>query len=376
MIQSSVKTLMCEDSRLYDLLMIPISDILRYRDMADTVDPEEALRFLADKSIDECESNSGLMGLSASYHYCADYWIEKLDLKNNPALRKKYHSASTLAELIPYISERYYDGLLKEHDTCPMNEIEIRETMEDWVFRNLDDKYKIIICAGLTHYLYHIQATHSLFWLDQFTIEHIEKSIIYYENRKLIRYRHFDDFQRFYRWKHRKNQSKPGHRHIVENWPDEFTDEEVAHFIVLNDRLVELQHEVMDQVKVITANLQEQIEKGFHQYDTFCIDGYIIIEPYEEDVENELLETLCQFAQYKVIHSNDNMPPERLADDINEERHWYANWSGAYHKLEKSHGLRLCSAFRYLFEEDEIFTISDIMKIKPEMLFPDVKINI
>ena len=367
---------MCEDSRLYDLLMIPIYDILRYRDMADTVDPEEALRFLADKYIDECESNSGLMGLSAPYYYCAYYWIEKLDLKNNPALNKKYHSASTLVELIPYISERYYDGLLKEYDTRPMNEIEIREEMEDWVFRNYDDKYKIIICAGLDHYLSHIQVTHGMFWLDEFPKEHIEQSIIYFENKKLIRYRHFDDFQRFYRWIHRKNQSKPGHRHIVENWPDEFTDEEVTHFIVLNDRLVELQHEVMDQVKVITANLQEQISMGFHQYDTFHIEGDIIIEPYEEDAENELLETLCLFARYNVIHATDNTPSERLADEINEDRHWYANWSGAFHPLEKSHGLKLCSAFRYLFEEEEIFTISDIMKIKPEMLLTDIKINI
>lgn len=316
------------------------------------------------------------MGLSAPFDCCADYWIEKLDLKNNPALNKKYHSASSLVEIIPYISERYYDGLLKGHNTCPMNEIEIREEMEDWVFRNIDDKYKSVICAGLDHYLYHIQATHGLFWLDQFPIEYIEKNIIFYENRKLIRYRHFDDFQRFYRWKHRKNQSKPGLRQIVENWPDEFTDEEVAHFIVLNDRLVELQLEVMDQVKVITANLQEQISKGFHQYDTFHIDGNIIIEPYEEDVENELLETLCQFAQYKVIHANDNTPPESLTDDINDERHWYANWSGAFHQLEKSQGLRLCRAFRYLFEEDELFIISDIMKIRPEMLLPDVEINI
>ena len=121
----------------------------------------------------------------------------------------------------------------------------------------------------------------------------------------------------------------------------------------------------MEQVKVITANLQEQIEKGFHQYDTFHIDGYIIIEPFEEDDENELLKTLCQFAQYNVIHANDNTPPERLIDEINEERYWYANWSGAYHQLEKSHGLRQCGAFRYLFEESKIFTISDIMKIKP-----------
>lgn len=240
MIRSSVKELMCEDARLEQLMNIPISEILHYRDLADSVDPEEALRFLADRFID------------------------------------------------------------------------------------------------------------------------------------------YDDFQRYRSWQHIKvtSDTPKGLRRLAERWPDEFTEEEIAHFIILNDRLVELQHEVMDQVKVITANLQEQMEKGFHQYDTFCIDGYIIIEPYEEDVENELLATLCQFAQYNVIHANDNTPPERLADEINEERHWYVNWSGIFHQLEKSHGLRLCRAFCNLFEEDKIFTISDIMKIKPEMLLPDVKISI
>lgn len=367
---------MCEDTRLYDLLTIPVSDILQYRGMAETIDPEEALRFLADKYIDECESNSGLMGLSAPYDFCAEYWIEKLDLKNNPALNEKYHGASTLAEIIPYISERYYDGLLKENDSCLMNETELRDVMIDWSFRNYDEKYKAIICAGIYHYLSNLQTRYNLFWLDQFPIEDIEKCIIYYEDKKLIRYRQGDDFQRFYRWNHRKNPASPVHRQIVENWPHEFTAEEVAHFIVLNDRLVELQHEVIDQVKIITANLQEQITKGFHQYDTFYIEGYIMIEPYEEDAEDELLETLCQFAKYDVIHANDDTTPERLTDNINEDRHWYANWSGAFHQLEKSHGLKLCRAFRHLFEEAEIFTISDIMRIKPEMLFPHVEINI
>ncbi len=376
MIRSSVKTLMCEDVRLKELMEIPVSAILRYRDMADTIDPEEALRFLADKYIDECESNSGRWGRSAPFYYCAEYWIEKLDLRNNPELNEKYHGASTLVEIIPYISERYYDGLLKEHDLCFMDEIELREEMIDWSYRKYDEKYRTIICAGIYHYLSNLQASRSLFWLDQYPKDHIEKSIVYYEEKKLIRYRQRDDFQRFFRWNHRKNPTKPGKRQIIENWPDEFTEEEVTHLKLLNDRLVELLHEVMDQVKVITANLQEQISKGFHQYDTFCINGYIIIEPYEEDVENELLETLCQFAQYNVIHANDNTPSDLLTDEINEERHWYANWSGAFHPLEKSHGLRLCSAFRYLFEEAKIFTISDIMKIKPEMLLPDIKINI
>ncbi len=151
---------------------------------------------------------------------------------------------------------------------------------------------------------------------------------------------------------------------------------EINHFIVLNDRLVELQHEVMEQVKVITENLREQITKGFHQYDTFVIDGYIYVEAYEEDNTDELLDALSSFAKYSVIWSNDETSQEVLEAEIAEDMHWYANWGGVFHQLETSHGLKLCRAFCHLFEESRVFTIGDIMKIKPEMLQPHVEINI
>ena len=373
MIRSSVKELMCEDARLEELMNIPISEILHYRDMADSVDPEEALRSLADRIIENCGVSLGMRGF---YGYCASYWEEKLDLENNPSLSEKYHGAETFAQFLPYLSDKFYEGLLDEFDSCAMDDAELRDILVSQLGQEDDEKIKIILCAGICHCM--SWANRGVRWLDQYSKEAIEQGIINFENKTLIHYRQYDDFQRYRSWQHIKvNSDTPKClRRLVERWPDEFTDEEVAHFIALNYRLVELQHEVMDQVKVVTANLQEQIKKGFHQYDTFHIDGYIIVELYEEDVENELLETLCQFAHYNVIQANDNTSPQRLTDEINEERHWYANWGGAFHQLEKSHGLKLCRAFRYLFEEAKIFTISDIMKIKPEMLLPDVKINI
>lgn len=93
MIRSSVKELMCEDALLEQLMNIPISEILHYRDMADSVDTEEALRFLADRFIDNCGVSLGMRGF---YDYCASYWEERLDLENNPALSEKYHGAETL----------------------------------------------------------------------------------------------------------------------------------------------------------------------------------------------------------------------------------------------------------------------------------------
>lgn len=48
MIRGSVKTRMCEEERLKELMAIPMTEILSYQDKADTVNPEEALRYLAE----------------------------------------------------------------------------------------------------------------------------------------------------------------------------------------------------------------------------------------------------------------------------------------------------------------------------------------
>ncbi len=375
MIKDTVKELTCENDRLQELLNIPISDILRYRDMADSVDPEEAIRFLADRFIENCGVSLGMRGF---YDYCMSYWIEQLDLENNPHLNEKYHEAQTLGQILPYVSDKYYEGLLDKCDSCAMEARELRDILLDLLKTETDEKNKIILCAGICHSL---PWTHrGLFWLDKYSQQKIEEGIINLKSRQLIRYRQSDDFQRYYRWVYRKivKNDLTVQRQISENWPDEFSEKEVNHFIELNDRLVELQLEVMNQVKVITANLQEQIAKGIHQYDTFCIDGYIYIDAYDYDEDNadELLDTLCEFAKYSVIHSNDDTKIDCLESKIAIEENWYANWSGAFHSLEKTHNLKLCSAFRELFEEAEIFTIADIMKIKPAMFLPHVEINI
>ena len=139
MIKSSVKELMCEDERLRQLMNIPISDILRYRDMADTVDPEDALRFLADRFIDNCGISLGMRGF---YDYCAGYWEEKLDLENNPTLSDKYHGAETFAQLLPFLSDKYYEGLLDEFDSCAMEDVKLRDILITQLMQEDDEKIK------------------------------------------------------------------------------------------------------------------------------------------------------------------------------------------------------------------------------------------
>lgn len=369
MIRGSVKTLMCEEDRLKELIAIPMTEILSYRDKADTVNPEEALRYLADLFIDNYDWRPRICGFA---DYCASYWIRQLKLIENRELNEKYDGETKLAHFLPILSDKYkyHERLIDKYDSDVMTNKELVDSLVDVLNSVTDEKAKVILCAGI----YNALSSHiGTRWLDSYSMKKIEEGIVNLKNKALIKYRCHRDLRKHFRFRFNRTREN---RLILDTGAKRFTDDEINHFISLNDRLVELQHEVMNQVKVITGNLREQIAKGFHQYDTFCIDGYIYIEAYEEDETDELLDTIAPFAKYTVMNSNDDTTQEQLEREIAEDMHWYANWSGIFHPLEESHGLKFCRAFRYLFEESMVFTIDDIMRIKPEMLFPHVEINI
>jgi hypothetical protein len=341
---------------------MPLSECLSYCEKANTVDPEDAICYLADMYIENCGVSLSMRGFA---DYCSNYWIKKLEMESNTEMSEKYHGALTLGQILPYVSEKYHDGLLDEYDSCVMSHKELRNILFEQIKNLIDEKVKIILCAGIFDSLLDPEYG----WLYDYPIEKIEEGIINFKDVELISHRVKRDRKRLLpHLRGRRNQK------LTKQY--KFSDEEIAHFMILNERLVELQHEIMEQVKFITKNLQEQIEKGFNQYDTYCIDGYIYIEPFEEDHENKLLEVLSEHAKYTVIFTNDNTTQDKINDEIIKERHWYANWGGIFHQLEESHGLKLCKAFCYLFDESEIFTIADIMKIRPEMFMPHVEINI
>lgn len=221
-------------------------------------------------------------------------------------------------------------------------------------------KTKVIPCAGIVDAMRNYCDCNRL---DEYPLKKIEEGIIHLKDRNLISFRCSRDKKRYAR-------SAEGNTY-------RFSEAEVSHFIVLNNCLVELQREVMNNVKAITLNLLEQIAKGYYQYDAFSIDGYIYIEDYDDDREcDELMKTLSSFVKYQTIFSNDKTTEEWFDKYCSEYIHWYANWSGVFHQLEESHGLRVCRAFRYLFEDADVFMIDDIMKIKPEMIMTHIEINI
>lgn len=364
--KSKIEALLCKNSILEQLISIPFAEILTYSRKADSVDPEEALRYLAEMYIDNCGVSTGLRSFA---DYCSVYWIRRLKNDDN-AFRSKYGEAETLPELLPFLSDNYTEEI-DRYDICFMTDVDLRDLLVEELQEESDERVKIILCAGICDFL---SDASDCRWMSGYEMEKIEEAIVHLNDKSFIQYRHDKEMAK-YRPLRMSWTTKQGRVVNLDEPAHSFSEEEVLHFEELNSRLVALQQEVMKQVREITLNLQEQIANGYIQYKSFNVEGFIYVENEDEEVDS-LLNTLASHAKYNVMTTNDRSTPEVMDKMISMNMHWYSNWSGIFHQLEKSHGIKLCLAFRYLFEDAEVFTISDIMKISPDMLWTHTTINI
>lgn len=367
---TKAEALLCENEILEQLMAIPVTEILSYSGKANSVNPEDALRYLSEMYIDNCGVSTGMRSFA---DYCAEYWIERLKLESNPEIQVKYKDAFVLADFLPLLSDNYSEEIDK-YDSSIMSDSALRDILIDELEEAPDEETKIILCAGICDILPELSNDH---WLDFYSMEKIEDGIITLKNKTLIQYRQFEKTKKYFPpiKVSDEDNSQESWRKKMEQPPYPFSKEEINHFELLNNRLVELQREVMEQVRDITFNLQEQITKGYHQYDSFNVEGIIYIEDMEDNVES-LINILAAHAKYLVMVANDSTTHDDLEERIACDIHWHSNWNGIFHQLETEHGLKVCRAFRQIFEEARVFTIDDIMKITPEMLFSQVKIYI
>lgn len=366
-LRPKVRALLCTNDILEQLISIPVTEIISYCGKADSVAPEEALHYLAEMYIDNCGVSTGLRSFA---DYCARFWIERFKHDVNSNRSSNFSTADSLCEILPLFSDRYTEEI-DNFDVYSMSDVTLRDILVEELRNTSDEKTKIILCAGICDILPKI---HNSRWLDDYKLNIIEDAIVNLKDKSLIQHRHSVDFSK-YTSRCRLNTTKNETWRKIDLQPHGFTEKEIRHFEKLNMRLTKLQHDVMTQVRDITLNLQEQIAKGFHQYDSFNVEGIIYIEDMEEDIDS-LLNILAQHATYTVITTNDGLTSEYINEFIAMENHWYHNWSGIFHRLECEHGLKLCRAFCEIFEESKVFTITDIMKITPEMMFSQVKIHI
>lgn len=363
------KALLCENARLEEIMNIPISEILDYKSRADSVNPEDALRYLADMYIDNCGISCGLRGFA---DYCATFWVERLKAQQNNM--GDAESNVSFFDLLSKFSAKY-TPYVDKYDSCPLTSLQLRDFLLKELQNTKNETEKIILCAGILPCLLYDYNSN---WLSCIGADRIEDGIVNLKDRKLIEFRSYQNQAEY------RSTRNPENKIIRQ--AKVFSNDEINHFVKLNKRLEELQKEVMMQVEAIKQNLDEQISKGFHQYDTYFAEGFIYIESplyiedsvqWSDDNRDRLLEVLIDSCpHYSVCLTNEDLDLENLKESNSQEFNWYANWSGIFHQLEEIHGIKLCRPFRVLFEDSNTFTIPDIMKIQPEWFLSQVKIDI
>lgn len=126
-------------------MSIPLSEIISYSNKADSVEPEDALRYLAGMYIDNCGVSIGLRSFA---DYCSVYWIHRLMHDENTPFTAKYGDAQTLPELLPFLSSEYTKEI-DNYDITFMSDIDLRDILIDELNEAPDEKTKIILCAGI-----------------------------------------------------------------------------------------------------------------------------------------------------------------------------------------------------------------------------------
>lgn len=367
------KALLCENARLEEVMNIPISEILDYKSRADSVNPEDALRYLADMYVDNCGVSHGMRGFA---DYCAKYWVNRLTVQQNNTTYAK--SDVSFFDLLPKYSSKYTSEV-DNYDSCPLTSLQLRNFLLEELQNTENETEKIILCAGTLDCLSY---DYNGNWLSCIGSTRLEEGIVNLKDRTLIEFRSHRNLEEYRPTRNLENK--------IIRQAKVFSNDEINHFIKLNKRLEELQKEVMMQVEAIKQNLDEQISKGFHQYDTFYAEGFIYIESplyiesaveesvqWSDDNRDRLLEVLIDSCpHYSVCLINEDLDLENLKGSNSQEFNWYANWSGIFHQLEEIHGIKLCRPFRVLFEDSNTFTIPDIMKIQPECFLSQVQIFI
>ncbi len=344
MIRNRIRTLMCETDRLAELMDVPMADVLGFADRADELDPRHALLILAQLYVENCGVSAGVRSV---IYYAADYWMEKLNIRD------------TFNLLMPELSGEYkeYQEEYDRYDTIVLTCKKTRD-IACKLLRDLDgDDAKIALCAGVMHDLQN-NSWPSVAAIESRDLEDIESNIILLEDEELMKIRKKELW-----YKHSSNGG--------------FTQEEVSHLVSLNCKLIELQHKVFNQVCRITIQLQKELAAGNNDYEDFNVEGWIYIEYSDDTAYDELLNVLIDAVpQYQAILTGSHTSQKDIDEKTCSHIHWWSNWDGRFKELVCKHNIPVCRAFKHLFDMDSPLTMEDIMKIRPEQLLTKVTVHI
>ena len=151
-----------------------------------------------------------------------------------------------------------------------------------------------------------------------------------------------------------------------------FSLEELEHIILLNNHLKALTSSVIDKTLRLSLHALEELHRGnkdFADYDIECS----IEMTYDIDDCDETLRKLIELSwdsHFYILRLDADMTKEKQEAEAAETKELYNNEQDGigrlWNELWYQHRISLSWAFGHFFNHLSLFTVEDIMKIKPE----------
>ncbi len=162
-----------------------------------------------------------------------------------------------------------------------------------------------------------------------------------------------------------------------------FTDEEVEHIRLLNDRLTTLTIDTLEQARRICDDLEEKLEQGNKDYEGFKLKALIKMNgnQFLMDDPDEMLLRIHYAKDFELAELAMDCPYEDRHALLDRLKELYVEDTGPMVGWEKAqqhdeYGIQFCEAFHWFIDVNSLFSMEDIMLLQPDNFESNIKLNI
>ena len=159
-----------------------------------------------------------------------------------------------------------------------------------------------------------------------------------------------------------------------------FSSEELEHIILLNNHLKALTSAVIDKTLRLSLHALDELHRGNKDFEDYDIECGIEMT-YDTDECDETLQKLIELSwesHFSILRLDADMTKEEQEAEASRTKDLYNNEHAGigrlWNELWYKHHISLSWAFGHFFNHLSLFTIDDIMKLKPENFTSEVKI--
>ena len=161
-----------------------------------------------------------------------------------------------------------------------------------------------------------------------------------------------------------------------------FSSEELEHIILLNNHLKALTSAVIDKTLRLSLHALDELHRGNKDFEDYDIECSIEMT-YDIDDCDETLRKLIELSwesHFQILHLDADMTKEEQEASAAETKELYNNEQAGHGRLWNElwykHHISLSWAFGHFFNHLFLFTVEDMMKLKPENFISGVKITL